>query len=307
MNIITLTINPAFDTHIEIENFILGTENYAEARSRQAGGKGINVSRALSLNGVDNTALVIIGKKNGREFEEALEADGVKYCPIYTDGEIRENITIHSCDETRISLEGKMPTDEEVSALFEICRKNVLKGDSVVFSGRIPKGADKKNILKELKKLSDDGVKLYIDTNSFSLDEVIKVSPYLIKPNRNELASLCGKFERNAGAFRLAAEAARRGIGRVLISLGSEGAAVIGDGFGFYARAPKIVAKSTIGAGDSMLAGYIAAKEAGKTESEALISAVAWGSAKCLRDGTLPPLSQDIDNLEKEIKVEKIQ
>lgn len=307
MNIITLTINPAFDTHIKIDKFITGNENYAYARSRQAGGKGINVSRALSVNGVENTAFIIIGKKNGKEFEAALENDGVKYRAIYTEGEIRENITIHSDAETRISLEGQMPTDGEIFTLFDECQKNVKAGDVVVFSGRIPKGADKKKILDELRKLSDEDIKLIVDTNSFTLDETIYVKPYLIKPNKNELASLCGDFDDDAGAFRRAAEAARRGIGLVLLSLGSSGAALIGENGGVYARAPKIVAESTIGAGDSMLAGYIASIAAGNSESEALVSAVAWGSAKCLRDGTLPPIAADIEKFIKKIKVEKLE
>ena len=251
MNIITITINPAFDTHVYAQNFKQGRENYADRKNCQAGGKGVNVSRALSVNGVKNTAFVLIGKENGKEFRNALDHDGVNYKAISTDGAVRENIMIHSTDETRISLEGNVPTADEIKEIFALCRGASNEGDIAVFSGRIPKGTDKALIIDQLKRLSAGKVKLFIDTNSFSLDDIISIKPFLIKPNENELASLCGGFDDDAGALRAAEEAARRAGCSVLLSLGKDGAAAVDGCGGWFARAPQIVALSTIGAGDS--------------------------------------------------------
>ena len=306
MNIITITINPAFDTHIYAENFKQGRENYAEQKNCQAGGKGVNVSRALSVNGIKNTALVLIGKENGKEFEKALVHDGVNFEAISTDGAVRENVMIHSSDETRISLEGNIPTSEEIKKIFGLCRDMAKEGDIAVFSGRIPRGTDKALIINELKKLSAGKIKLCIDTNSFSLDDIIEIKPFLIKPNKNELASICGEFADNAGALRAAEQAARRAGCIVLLSLGEDGAAVVSECEKRFARAPRIVALSTVGAGDSMLAGFISSLTRGKSMSEALVCAVAWGSAKCLRYGTLPPLPEDIANIVKNVACEEI-
>ena len=93
MKIITLTLNPAIDMHCYAENFEPFHENLAKITSTDAGGKGVNISRALTLNGVDNLALVVLGSENGKSFADSLKADGMELAEIYVDGRIRENIT----------------------------------------------------------------------------------------------------------------------------------------------------------------------------------------------------------------------
>lgn len=95
MKIVTLTLNPAFDMHCFAENFRPYHESIAEITSLEAGGKGVNVSRALSANGVENLAVVVVGKENGDAFLSALEKDGLTCAPVWTDGRIRENVTLH--------------------------------------------------------------------------------------------------------------------------------------------------------------------------------------------------------------------
>lgn len=306
--IFTITLNPTFDVHIHVEKLRQGKENYAYGRSRQAGGKGVNLSRALATCGIDNTAIVLVGRESRDEFEKCLRSDGVKFIAEYAAGSVRENITIHSgTEETRISLEGVGITDEDVGCVFNATEKLCGEGDYLVFSGRLPQGTDKRSLCEKLNAFSRKGTKLCLDSNSFSREETVYVSPWLIKPNRDELAALCGTpIDSVAGAFRCAEELTRDGVGSVLVSLGAEGAAIIcKSGERFVARTQPIVAVSTIGAGDSMLAGFISAMAEGDDRSRALASAVAWGTAKCLREGTLPPLPEDISKIRRTVTVEK--
>lgn len=108
MNIYTLTLNPAFDVHAHAEAFALHRESVAAVLSRDAGGKGVNISRALRALGTENEAFVVLGKENGAEFSAALHADGIRYTPFWTEGRIRENITLHVPNEkeTRLSFRG---------------------------------------------------------------------------------------------------------------------------------------------------------------------------------------------------------
>ena len=108
MKIVTLTLNPAFDVHCFCDNFKPYHESIAQITSRDAGGKGVNISRALKANGTENLAIVIVGKENGAEFCQDLEKDGLSVSAVWVDGRIRENITLHQTKnpETRISFEG---------------------------------------------------------------------------------------------------------------------------------------------------------------------------------------------------------
>ncbi len=108
MKIVTITLNPAFDVHCFAENFKPYHESVAEITSVEAGGKGVNVSRALKTNGVDSVAVLLLGAENGGEFLKSLEKDGLTVAPVWTKGRIRENITLHESEnpETRISFHG---------------------------------------------------------------------------------------------------------------------------------------------------------------------------------------------------------
>lgn len=308
MKILTITLNPAFDVHLSVENFRVGAENYANSRTRQAGGKGVNISRALAANGIENTAFVLLCEDGADEFGRRLNSDGVKFIYGLADGAIRENMTIHSgSSETRISLEGSGITDADVSRLFGRAEEASDDDTVIAFAGRLPQGLDREAILSALRHISASGIKLAVDSNSLSSEDIIKIKPWLIKPNENELSALIGKTLSGIGEISLAAEElCGKGIGNIIASLGAKGAILVGEDGNFFAQPPKINVRSTIGAGDSTLAGFITAKSQGKSGETALACAVAWGSAKCLREGTLPPKPEDIAEILPQIKTEKL-
>ena len=141
MKIYTITLNPAFDVHANAGNLALGRENLARVTSRDAGGKGINISRALSENGVENVAVAVLGRENSADFKALIREYGIDCVFIEKPGRIRENLTIHTDGgETRISFEGfslENSVLDEVGALIE------ADGDTVVtFTGSVPSGVD---------------------------------------------------------------------------------------------------------------------------------------------------------------------
>lgn len=305
--IITITLNPAFDLHYGMDKFEAKKENYVRSLSCDAGGKGINISRALLVNGIDNVAYVILGRDNGDRFERLLKADGVKYVPLYTDGSIRENITIHpeNDKETRISLDNFSISDKELDELCEMLLKEIDNDTLISFSGRVPKGVEKSSVLAFLKKLSSTGAKIAIDSNSFTFDDLITVCPWFIKPNEQEISTLLGRpISTHDDAISVARELVAMGVAEeVMISLGALGAVFASKDSAFTVLVPDIRPLSTIGAGDSTVAGYIAATAEGRSLADSLRLSAAYGNAACLTEGTRPPMPESVASLYQQISV----
>lgn len=310
MRIITLTLNPAFDIHCFVENFQPFHENLAKITASEAGGKGVNISRALTVNGVENTALVVIGDENGESFKRALAADGMTVCDIAVAGRIRENITLHTngADETRISFAGFEADDSLLERVEKALDGLVEDGNTVLtFTGRNPSGVSLEATKALLERLKARGVEMVIDSRSFGKDDLIDSKPWLIKPNEEEIAMYADVSVTDFSSAAKAAEALRaKGIENVMISLGSKGAMLCCEDGCFVAHAPKINALSTIGAGDSSIGGFIAARAAGLSYPEMLRYAVCYGSAACMTEGTRPPMAEDVNALLAEVTVEKI-
>ena len=307
MKIYTITLSPAYDVHATAKSLELHHENLAHVQSRDAGGKGVNVSRALTYNGVDNTAVVVLGRDNCADFKAALDSDKMTYIAIEKDGRIRENLTIHEdgADETRISFSGFSLDNsilEEVDDLMSVDENTV-----VTFTGSVPKGVDMPEIKKFLAALKNKGAKIVVDSRSFTLDDLIEVAPWLIKPNSEEIAMYSGK-EANcfADCLDFAKKLLADGIENVMISLGEKGALLVNKDGAVGAIPPAINALSTIGAGDSTIAGFIAAYCNGKDSAETLRTAVSYGSAACLLEGTTPPTKENVAEIYKDVKIEKM-
>lgn len=306
MKIITLTLNPAFDVHCYAENFQPYRENLATVTSRDIGGKGLNISRALTANGIRNTALIVLGREDQSSFREELEAEGITYCEIAVSGRVRENITLHTngAKETRISFAG-FSADDSLIDRVEAELDRLLDGDGILtLTGRNPEGIGMPRIKAMLTRLQDKGVRIVLDSRSFTLQDLLDVRPWLIKPNEEEIVSYSGTDVRDFSSAKTVAEQLHaRGIENVMISLGAQGALLCCPDGCFAANAPAIEAISTIGAGDSAIAGFCAAAGMGLDAPERLRYAVAYGSAACTVMGTQPPKPADIKALLRQIEV----
>ncbi len=310
MKILTLTLNPAFDIHCGTEKFLAEHENHMKSYRRHIGGKGVNVSRALHENGVKSKAFVVLGTQNSADFERELSACGIDYVPIYIKGRIRENITIHpeNAHETRISFEGCHVSPEVAGKVFDMMLPLCDRDTIFSFNGRMPTGLAAHEVFPCLERVKATGAKLVIDSSSFTMDDFAAVKPWLIKPNQEEISECVGyPVETVEAAADAAHSLHEKGIENVIVSLGGEGA-VLACRDGLYAvSVPKIEVVSTIGAGDSSVAGFIAAYSAGKDASECLATAVSYGSAACLTAGTNPPSREDVERIREGVRIKKLR
>lgn len=307
MKIYTITLNPAYDVHAYMPHFAPFHENLAQITSRDAGGKGVNLSRALTSGGAENTAVVVLGKENAAEFKDSLAEFGQTCLYFEKEGRIRENLTLHCDDspETRISFSGFSVDD---SILDEILSAMVVDSDTLVtFTGRVSGGISMTAVKDFLTKLRQKGAKIVLDSKSFSLADIYEVQPWLIKPNQEEISEYFDcEVETIAQALEKAKVFAQHGVTNAMISLGEQGALLVSDGLAITAKAPAIQAVSTVGAGDSSIAGFMVAFTQGGAPAQCLATAVAYGSAACMSEGSQPPRQEDVQRLLADICVRTV-
>ena len=306
MKIYTLTLNPAYDVHAYAKNLALNCENLAHVQSREAGGKGVNISRALSNGQISNTAIVVLGKENGDEFKNAIyDMDCVL---LEKEGRIRENLTFHleNGTETRISFAG-FPVDDSI--LEEVLDNIAIENDTIVtFTGRIPSGVSKERVKEFLKNLQNQGARIVLDSKSFTIDDIFEIQPWLIKPNQEEISDYLGcEIQTLSGVIEKATVFTEHGITNTMVTLGEKGAALLTKEKVYIATCPSIEAISTIGAGDSTIAGFLAGAYAGEGANGCLKTAVSFGTAACLTAGTLPPRKEDVEKIYAQICVTEVK
>jgi len=307
MKIFTITLNPAYDVHACMDRFVPFHENLAQIQSKDAGGKGLNISRALLCAGVPHTAVIVLGKENSADYKQHLDSLRLDCLLFEKEGRIRENLTLHCPDspETRISFSG-FTVDRSI--LDEITAQLPADSDTVItFTGRVPQGIDMSDVKTFLQAFKARGAKIVLDSRSFSLADMYEVKPWLVKPNQEEISAFFdSEITTVAEAAAKARELHDHGIDNAMVSLGSEGALLCTGEHIYHALSPKIAPVSTIGAGDSTIAGFLAAASQGKTEAQCLRSAVAYGSAACLTSGSLPPRKQEAELLYGQVEVVQI-
>ena len=304
MRIYTLTLSPAYDVHAGAEAFAAFHENLATVTSREAGGKGVNISRALASGGGTSTAVVVLGKENAGEFQQALDEAGLDSLVFLKEGRIRENLTLHcpGVPETRISFTGFSVDAALLTQIREAME--ITPGTVVTFTGRVPAGIDMHQVKAFLQELQCSGARIVLDSRSFALEDILQVRPWLIKPNQEEISMLLGcQVDTMEQALEKAQVFADAGIENVMVSLGGDGALLISGGRVFRAVPPAITPVSTIGAGDSAIAGFIAAAQLEKAPEECLKWAAAYGTAACLTEGSQPPRAEDIDKILQNLKI----
>lgn len=305
MRIITITLNPAFDIHCHASGFQPYHENFVKTTAVDAGGKGINLSRALLANGLPNETVVVVGKENAAPYQDALEKCGLQVVSVATEGRIRENITIHEADrpETRISFDG-FTCRGEILREIGLRIGNVDSDTVVAFTGSAPKGIEARDILLFLEQFRVQGAKIVMDSRSIPFPDLLAFKPWLIKPNQEEAALFAGRnVDSIDDAVAVAKTFSLAGIENVLLTLGGDGAVLAcRDGL-FRATVPVLDVKSTIGAGDSTIAGFIHGTICQLPTEDVLRRAMAYGAAACLQEGTLPPRKEDVEAIARDVAI----
>lgn len=289
MKIVTLTLNPALDKSASTERLTPEQKLRCSALQEDAGGGGINVSKGIRKLGGSSTAVFPSGGATGQRLQQILAAAGVETDILAVIGDTRENFSILETStglQYRFTLPGVDMSEQEADACLDIVRR--LKPDWLVASGSLPPGLPDTYYEKVAAFAKDIEARLILDTSGPALMAAADEGLYLLKPNLGELSALAGvpQLEMNQ-VDDAALEIIRQGKCEiVVVSLGPQGALLVTrDGFE-HIPAPMVKKRSTVGAGDSMVAGMVWALSAGKTPIEMARVGVACGSAATMNPGT---------------------
>ena len=278
--IYTLTLNPSIDYHMDPMSLNYGHTNRSRAESYTYGGKGINVSVVLKNLGVETVALGLVGGYTGREICRLVEAEGVKTDFVsLSEGVSRINVKLSGRPETEINAAGPNVTEEEREALIARLEQ-AGEGDTVVLSGSVPASLGAGFYAYLMRRLSLQGIRVVLDASGPDLIRGLAMGPYLVKPNRAEAEAFIGQELKTEQELIYAMGVMQgRGAKNVLLSLGADGALFLSENGAVYrAQGFRGHVVNTVGAGDSMLAGFLAYAD-DHTAEEAFLMAMAAGSA----------------------------
>lgn len=281
--IYTVTCNPALDCAVQLNGLTVGALNRTAGATLVAGGKGVNVSRVLGALGERNVALGFVAGSNGALLEGALAQMGVETALIrLPEGQTRINVKLYGEQETELNAPGPAVSHQQVEGL--LCALGRLQEDDLLcLCGSLPPGMGADSYARMLKAA---GGRAIVDTSGEALLCALSEKPWLVKPNRDELAALVGRELPTLANVIEAAEWLREmGAQNVLVSMGKDGALLCADEKRMYQPAPDGKVVGTVGAGDSLVAGFAAGWQRYGDGAQALRLGVACGSATACAEG----------------------
>ncbi|TQJ31887.1 1-phosphofructokinase [Microbacterium sp. SLBN-146] len=302
--IITLTANPSLDRTIVLEDALRPGEVQSASEGREdAGGKGINVARVIAAAGADARAILPLADDD--PFASALRAAGLRSEAVPIAGRARSNLTITdpAGTTTKLNLPGAELSREERSAIVRTVVEATAEARWLVLAGSLPPGAGDGfyvDVISAVRAAHGDRAPLVaVDTSGPALTAVVNdAAPDLIKPNDEELAELAGVAISDGdlahAVLPVARELVPTKVRAALVTLGAAGAVLVTSAGAWSGRPPRIRVVSTVGAGDSSLAGYLLAEAAGGTPEDCLRSAIRYGAAAASLQGTQAPHPGDL-------------
>jgi len=290
--IVTVTLNAALDRTLLVPNFQPGQRHRASLGFASAGGKGLNVARALRRLGVPVVCTGLVGGQSGTQIADDLGADGILNDFVRIREDSRTSVAVLdpiSDQYTEINEWGPEVTEDELDALREKLAYLTQGAEFVVLAGTLPRGVDPDFYAETIRELNRRQVLTVLDTEGEALGLGVQAEPYLVSPNVNEAESLVG-HEFNDGADLASGldQIAELGARNVLITLQTGCYAYVRDGGEVHrvrGSLPRLDPVSTIGAGDTLLAGFLAARVGGRSVEESVRAAVAAGAASVLEPG----------------------
>ncbi len=285
--IYTVTFNPALDYIMRVDDLQSKDINRTRSEEIHYGGKGINVSVILTRLGVENKALGFVAGFSGKQIEDMLVSEGIKTDFVHLkEGYTRINVKIKCDRELDINANGPEIKREEVDALFEKLEE-LKSGDYLILAGSIPKALPDNMYEKILERLDGKGVNFVVDATEDLLKNVLKYKPFMVKPNHHELGEIFGvEITALEDIEKYAKKLQEMGAKNVLVSRGKDGAALI-DEFGKVHTMGNVPGKiiSSVGCGDSMVAGFVAGYAKEKDYAYALKLGSACGNATAFSSG----------------------
>lgn len=287
--IVTLTVNPSLDKSTHFSGLIAEQKIRCATPRYDAGGGGINVSKAIMKLGADSLCIYTSGGSSGERLEQLVRKEGIESKVITTKNWTRENFIAFETQtqaQYRFGFPGNEINDEEQKVLIETIQQ--LKADYLVISGSLNEGLPKDFYKKIAETAKKSGTKVVVDTSGEPLRKVLESGVYLIKPNIGELAKLIGVERLELPDVEKAAmNLVSKGLSEiVVVSLGADGAVLVSKNETHFINAPKVEKKSTVGAGDSMVGGMVWALSQNKSLKEVIQFGVCCGTAATMNEGT---------------------
>ncbi|WP_168581358.1 1-phosphofructokinase [Gephyromycinifex aptenodytis] len=296
--ILTVTPNPSVDRTMTVEALQPGQVQSALTTHLDPGGKGINVTRALSAAETASLAILPIGGDSGETMRALLTQAGIDFFAVPIRQPIRSNLSIVEPDgrTTKINELGPRLSDDEVEQFFTVLRQGLAQGPAwVAGCGSLPPGMPTDFYAQLVHLAHRAGVQVAIDASAEALAQAVNAGPDLIKPNRRELGELVGRDLPTVGAvIDGAREAIQAGVGAALVSLGRDGAILVTGERVCMAGAQLANLGCAVGAGDCALGGFLQAVSSGRSATESLGIAVAWGTAAAGLPATRVPTPFDV-------------
>ncbi len=306
----TVTLNPAFDRTIYVGGLVCGDTNRITRTELDAGGKGVNASRMLAVLGSETVALGFVGGTTGRFIEHVLFEEGIHTDFIRTVAETRTNIDIECRDglpPTTLNERGGPITPDELTRLKACVRAWAKQSKMMVLGGSIPQGVEPTIYAELIEIIRSEGSKAVLDADNQSLLHGIAAGPSMIKPNIEEAKRLTGMELKTPCDVAEAARAlVARGIELVVVSMGKRGAVAASASECYYAVPPRVEVLSTVGSGDSMVAGICAGLVGGKSLADALALGSASGAATAMSSGVEMGKREDVLRLLSGVAVERL-
>ncbi len=299
--ITTITLNPSIDRTLGIADLKRGGVNRAELIQIDAAGKGVNVSRALAAYGIPTHAILVGAQLGSEWFAEQLRSQGIEHTMVMAPGILRSNLTLVEADGsvTKINEPGVTMRPEILAAVEGALDSLPIEGNWVVLAGRLNPGADVDTYRRLVQFAKSRGAKVALDASGSALAAaMVEDGPDLIKPNQHELGGLVGKEPQSiAEVIEVAREVMAKGVGSVLCSLGKDGAVLINDEGVIHAEAVEDIKGTPVGAGDILLATFLA----GGANQSALAGAIQWSAASVSLPGTGIPTPAQAANIKVQI------
>jgi 1-phosphofructokinase len=306
--IVTVTPNPSVDLTLEIPTLVRGAVHRITGQHQEPSGKGVNVTRALTNNDVASLAVLVIGGPEGTELERLLQAEGVAYVTVRIADSVRVNISLTEADgtATKINAIGPILGDDETRELLTAAAAASEGADWVLGSGSLSRGLNVDFYAHLGTAVRAGGARFALDSSGPALVAGLAARPDVIKPNLEELSEAVGRPLVTVGDTVAAARALMTlGAQSVAVSLGRDGALLVDSHGVMHASASVTNPKSTVGAGDALLAGYLAGSLSHEGDrAGALREAVAWGSAAVGVEGSHVPVITDADRAAVVLEVE---
>ena len=305
-----LSLNPSIDRTLIVEDFTIGGLNRVKGQKDVAAGKGVNVALAAAVLGEEAECIGFMYSDGGAAFEKRLHENGAKSDFVWCEGAVRVNVKVFDAKKgeiTEINQSGAAVNDDLLEKMNALVREHAKKADYMILSGSMPPAcpADYYKTLGEIA--AEEGCRIMLDADGDRLREGIKAKPFLIKPNRYELELLTGKtLDSDAKLLAAANECIAQGVGVVAVSMGGEGALITDGKTAWRTPGLKVEVKSTVAAGDSMLAGIAAGLCKGMPLQDAFRLGVAAATARCATPPEEMISAETCQNLYEQIRMEKI-